>query len=553
MSQQTILSRLYHWEKTTPNDLHFVQPIGAGKVQQLSWAQCMDQTRRMAAHLKSLDFPAGSQIALLAKNSAHWMMADWAIWMAGHVSVPIYPTLNAESVRYILEHSEARLLFVGKLDDWDDMKPGVADDLPGITLPMAPDTQYPQWDDIMANTEPMPGEPERDPQEMATIVYTSGSTGKPKGVMHSFKAFEIVAGASKRLLGVTPADRALSYLPLAHVIERALIETPSCFFGNQVYFTESLETFPQDLRRAKPTVFMSVPRLWCKFESAVNAKIPEKRQKLLFRIPVVSKIFKKKILEQLGLEHARFAGTGSAPLPAVTLDWYRSLGLELLEGYGMSEDFAYSHMSEPGAVRVGYVGVPQDGVETRIAENGEILIKSPGCMMGYFKEPEKTKAAFTDDGFFKTGDMGEYDDENRLKITGRIKELFKTSKGKYVAPVPIENKLNTHPEIEAVCVGGANQPATFGLVMLAEEARTALNDNHRNALGEELKALMNQTNAGLDPHEQMKFLVIVGETWSIANGFLTPTMKIKRNIIEDHYASKIDDWFAQKKTIIWEL
>ena len=240
-------------------------------------------------------------------------------------------------------------------------------------------------------------------------------------------------------------------------------------------------------------------------------------------------------------------------MPAVTLDWYRSLGLELLEGYGMSEDFAYSHMSEPGAVRVGYVGVPQDGVETRIAENGEILIKSPGCMMGYFKEPEKTKAAFTDDGFFKTGDMGEYDDENRLKITGRIKELFKTSKGKYVAPVPIENKLNTHPEIEAVCVGGANQPATFGLVMLAEEARTALNDNHRNALGEELKALMNQTNAGLDPHEQMKFLVIVGETWSIANGFLTPTMKIKRNIIEDHYASKIDDWFAQKKTIIWEL
>lgn len=551
---QTLLGCLYHWEKTTPNAVHMVQPVGGGRVEELTWAQCMDQVRRMATYIQSQNYPARSQIAIIGKNSAHWMLADWAIWLAGHVSVPIYPTLNAETVKYILEHSEARMVFLGRLDDWDEMKAGVPDDLPGIRLPMAPESSYKEWSFVCAANEPMQGDIERDSDEMATIVYTSGSTGQPKGVMHAFRSFEVIGKQFKVELDIDENDRMLSYLPLAHVYERVMVETMSIYAGFRVYFTESLQSFPADLRRARPTFFVSVPRLWTKFQAAVEAKMPRKKQELLFKIPFLGKKVKSKILNQLGLDHVRYAATGSAPLAASTIGWYRSLGLDLLEGYGMSEDMAYSHVTRPGESRIGYVGRPNEGVETRIDDNGEILIKSPAKMLGYFKEPEKTAESFTDDGFFKTGDMGEYDEQGRLRITGRIKELFKISKGKYVAPAPIENKLMADPNVEAVCVGGADQPATCAMVLLAEEVRNALAEGtaDKAAIETELAELVQKVNATLDPHEQMQFAVIVKDVWSIEDGFLTPTMKIKRNVIEKHYAPQIEAWYGSRKSVIWE-
>ncbi|MGB1558754.1 MAG: AMP-binding protein, partial [Oceanococcaceae bacterium] len=179
----TPLGAIYQWEKTRPDVVHFVQPTGGGQVQTYTWAELMDQVRRMAAHLQSLNLPAGSNIALLGKNSAHWIMADYAIWMAGYTSVPLYPTLNADTVEYILEHSEAKAIFVGKLDDWDMMRPGVSDELPMIELPLAPATRGDKWEDLIQRQQPLQGEPDRDLDDTATIVYTSGSTGKPKGVV----------------------------------------------------------------------------------------------------------------------------------------------------------------------------------------------------------------------------------------------------------------------------------------------------------------------------------------------------------------------------------
>ncbi|HSW14464.1 MAG TPA: AMP-binding protein [Solimonas sp.] len=554
-SQRTPLGCLYHWEKTAPNTVHLTQPVGGGKVVDYTWAQIMNEVRRMAAHLKSLNLPPQSQIALLAKNTAHWMMADWAIWMAGHVTVPLYPTLNSETVRYILEHSESKLLFIGKLDEWKDMKPGVPDSMPLITLPMAPaDIAGAKWDDIIAKTAPLQGEPDRELDEMATIVYTSGSTGQPKGVMQSFRSFNICGTLMHSVIPANASDRMLSYLPLAHVAERLVTQNNSTYHGFHVFFADSLSTFVADLRRARPTIFFSVPRLWTKFQLGVCDKLPLKKQKLMFAIPFLGKKVKRKILEQLGLQDVRIAITGAAPLPPPSIAWYRSLGLELLEAFGMSENFAYSHFTRPGMARIGYVGNTNPDVECRIdPETHEILVKSPAQMMGYFKAPEVTATCYTADGFFRTGDMGEIDQQGRLKVTGRVKELFKTSKGKYVAPVPIENKVGAHPKVEAVCVGGANQPATFALVLLSEETRKIVaGGGDRTAIDSELTELLEQVNSTLDPHEHMQFAVIVKDAWGIDNGFLTPTMKIKRNIIEKRYEPQVDQWFSTRKTVIWE-
>ncbi len=552
-TERSPLACLYHWERTSPDVVHFTQPIGGGRVVEYTWREIMDQVRRMAAYLKSLNLPEHSQIALLGKNSAHWIMADWAIWMAGHVTVPLYPTLNAETVRYTLDHSESKLLFVGKLDDWKSMKPGVPESMPVIRLPLSPETEGDTWDAIVARTEPLNGEPDRSLDELATIVYTSGSTGLPKGVMQSFRSFNIVGSLMKETMLVGPDDRMLSYLPLAHVAERLVVQNQSTYYGFHVFFAESLDTFVDDLRRARPTIFFSVPRLWTKFQLAVTDKLPMHKQRILFAIPFLGKKLKRKILEQLGLENVRLAFTGAAPLPPSTIAWYRGLGLELLEAYGMSENMAYSHFTKPEAPRIGYVGHPNPGVECRIGENGEILVKSPAQMMGYYKEPEKTAECYTPDGFFKTGDMGEIDEEGRVRITGRVKDLFKTSKGKYVAPVPIENRLGAHPKLEAVCVGGANQPATFALMLLSEDTRKSLaNGGSRADVESEIVALMDEVNATLDPHERLQCSVIVREPWTIDNGLLTPTMKIKRNVIEKRYEPHVERWFSSGQRVVWE-
>ena len=550
---QLALDDAYRWEEKAPNQLWMTQPIGNGEVETYTWAQGMDQARRMATHLKSLNLEPGSHIALISKNCAHFILTDLAIWMAGHVSVALYPTLNADTIEYILDHSESKLLVVGKLDGWDEVQKGIPAGMPCISLPLAPPNEYESWGSVIERTEPMEGKPSRRAEEAAIIVYTSGSTGRPKGVMHNFGAIAASVDGAEQIFHAGTKDRMLSYLPLAHVFERFFVEVQGLRTGLQLFFAESLNTFVADLNRAQPTVFISVPRLWLKFQLGVFHKLPPEKLARLLRVPLLNRVIKKKVLTGLGLQHVRLAASGSAPIPPDLIQWYRDLGLELLEGYGMSEDFAYSHASHPGHGRVGYVGSPMPGVEVKISDEGEILIKSPGNMMNYYKQPELTAECYTEDGYFRTGDRGERDEEGRLKITGRVKELFKTSKGKYVAPVPIENLINNNNHVEMCCVTGSGQPQPFALVLLAEELLPKLSDaNVRAEIEAEMETLLKEVNQRVEGFERLQFLTVVKDPWLIENGFLTPTMKMKRTKLEDTYGPKVDEWYGAGRRIIWE-
>ena len=283
--KKDLLQRFLHWEKTSPDRVYMTQPHthkgGDGSVTDFTWAQVGDQARRMAAHLKALGLPPQSHIALLGLNSAHWIMADLAIWMAGHVTVPLYPTLNADTAQYILDHAEVKLLFLGKMDGeseaWRHLQAGLPQNLPMIGLPMSPRGDIPQWGELIARHLPLRKLHEPQWDELATIVYTSGSTGRPKGVMHSFRSMTAGLYGASEMWEVTPDERMLSYLPLAHVAERAVVESASLFHGFRVYFADKLDTFQQDLKRARPTLFFSVPRLWTKFYLSINDKLPPRK------------------------------------------------------------------------------------------------------------------------------------------------------------------------------------------------------------------------------------------------------------------------------------
>ncbi len=547
----TGLDCLYEHERQTPGLRSLSQAMSEHTVQDFTWAQVADGARRMAAHLQQQAWPAGSKIAILSKNCAWWLMSDLAIWMAGHVSVPLYPTLSAETIAQILAHSEARACFVGKLDGWAAMKPGIPAGMPCISYPLSPEDAkagYPGWDAICAAQAPLAGNPVRAANELCTLVYTSGTTGEPKGVMHSFGGFAWVARAMLALSPADAGDRALSHLPLAHVAERVVVEHAWLFAGVQVFFAHSLESFAADMQRARPTIFFTVPRLWLKFQQAVHAKLPPARLKALLRLPVVGGLLRRKILRTLGLDQCRIAASGAAPMPASLLAWYADLGLPVSEGLGMSEN-GVSHVTTPGELgQQGTVGRSLPGIDVRIdAGTGELQLRSPGMMLGYYKAPELTRQTFTEDGWLRTGDQVALDARGNLRVTGRLKELFKTSKGKYVTPAPIEGKLGAHPAVEACVVAGAGAAQPLALAMLSAEAAAQPAEGLATQLGAHLEAV----NATLAPHERLSCLVLTRTPWSVDNGLITPTFKVKRQRIEQLFGEHFEAWAGQGRQVLW--
>jgi long-chain acyl-CoA synthetase len=551
-----LLARALHWARTTPDRTWLYQPVDDNQIRQITWAEALDEARRLATWLGTFDFPAGSSIAMLAKNSAHFVIFELAIWLAGHRTVALYPTLTAQSVRQVLDHSDARLIFVGKLDGWSTMKDGIPADMPTVACSLSPKDareRFLLWEEVIAKHEPQRGDPIPDPDAIAMLMYTSGSTGIPKGVAHSHRTMAIPPIGYAKDFSLSANDRFFSYLPLSHTFERTLVMACCIRHGATIHFGRSLETFNSDLSAARPTLFFSIPRLWIRFQAAVFEKQPREKLDRLLRIPIVRGIVGRKVLTQLGLDSCRMAFTSSAPLPADVMRWFESLGLTMIEGLGMTEDFAYSHRSLPQKVRIGYVGSPAPGVVSRISPEGELQVKTPTAMIGYYKAPDLTAEAFTDDGFFRTGDRGEFDEQGRLRLTGRLKELFKTSKGKYVAPAPIENALNGSGIIEQSCVMGEGQQQPFAVVMLnaALRAESATAEG-RAAVVAKLRKLRDTVNTALDPHERLQLLAVTHDEWTIAAGMLTPTLKIKRAAIEARYRAFVDRWYGAKDVVQFE-
>ncbi|WAJ35553.1 AMP-binding protein [Pseudomonas sp. GOM7] len=545
------LELFYEREARHPNKRYMVQPLPGGQLLELSWADVGEQARRAANWLRSRELPPGSRIAIVSKNCAHWIIADLAIWMAGHVSVPLYPNLTADSLRQVLVHSEAALAFIGKLDDWPSMAPGLPEGVPTISLPLHPLGSFDyRWDDLQCSA-PIQDDPKPAPGQLATIIYTSGTTGMPKGVMHSFSNLGFAASNATGLFGVNEDDRVISYLPLCHVAERMFVELASLYGGQTVFFAESLDSFLDDLKRARPTVMFGVPRIWTKFQMGVYTKMPAHKLERLLRLPIIGRIVGRKVLAGLGLDAVRYALSGAAPVPEALLNWYRRLGMEIQEVYGMTENCGYSHVCRPGRFKQGWIGQNNPGVEVRIAEDGEVQVRSGANMQGYYKEPLKTAEAITDDGFLRTGDKGEQDAEGNLRLTGRIKEIFKTSKGKYVAPAPIENRLGEHPRIEQVCVVGDGLPQPIALCVLSDIGRQESANEARAGLESSLRALVEEINGRLDQHERLQGLVLVKEVWGVDNGFLTPTLKIKRAVIEGIYGERFGEWQQRGEVVLW--
>ncbi|MFQ1880906.1 AMP-binding protein [Aeromonas veronii] len=541
------LEMLYHWERQCPDRTYLRQTINREYVD-FTWGEVADEARRMVTALRHLGLVAGDKVALLSKNCAQWFIADLAMQMGQYVSVPIYPTANVDTIEYVLRHSEAKAIFVGKLDDWKSQEAGVPADLLRIAFPYDTMPASHQWDDLLEAHEPIPDSPVQAPDSLLSLVYTSGSTGKPKGAMLSVERYAWSCEKLVETVSLSQADRGFSYLPLAHITERVYIYGGSLYGGATIAFPESLDTFIEDVKRCRPTVFISVPRLWAMFRIKIHEKLPQKKLELLLKIPLISGLIKRKLQKGLGLDQARVLGCGSAPVSPALLEWYLSIGLKVTEAWGMTENHAYSTINYPfRADKIGTVGKAGIGVTIKISDEGEILCRCEGMMLGYYKDPEHSAEAIDAEGWLHTGDMGKLDKEGYLTITGRMKDVFKTAKGKYVAPVPIEGLLGQEPIIEQLCVIGYGMPQPIALVQLAESAMKG----NREEVNARLEAARVRVNDQLESHAKIRGILVVKTPWNIENGVLTPTMKIKRHLLEQKYAHVGERW-PSSQVVVWE-
>ncbi|MGR5157445.1 AMP-binding protein [Vibrio owensii] len=537
------------WAEERPNEVYLKQIINRQFVE-FTYADVADKALKLVTALRNLGVQPGEKVALVSKNCAEWFICDLAMMLGDYVSVPIFPTAGADTIEYCVTHSESKALIGGKLDD-PAATQQVIDSMPdliSIALPYdtAPKCQY-QFNEIIADVEPSAERPQHHDDKLMSLVYTSGTSGLPKGAMLTYGAFSWSVQQLINHIGIQENDRLFSYLPLAHITERVYIFGSSIMGGVTTAFPESLDTFIEDVKMHRPTLFISVPRLWTLFQQRIQDKLPQKKLNILLKIPFVNSLIKKKLADGLGLDQARVLGCGSAPVSPALLEWYRSVGLNITEAWGMTESFAYSTLNYPfRADKIGSVGNAGPGIELKIADDDEIMVRGKGLFSGYYKNDIATQESFDSEGWLHTGDIGSIDADGYLTIQGRKKDTFKTAKGKFVAPVPIEKKLFEYSRVEMMCLIGLGLPAPILLVVPHDFPNF---DKERYA--RTTRKVVARMNQELESHEQIKGVLMIQDPWSIENGILTPTLKIKRHVLEQKYHEIGHNW-PKGELVVWE-
>ncbi|WP_133127133.1 AMP-binding protein [Legionella nagasakiensis] len=530
--------------------IYLRQPKG-GVWHEFTWAEVMRQARQVARFLQTLGLKKGAHVAIFSKNCAEWFIADFGISLAGMVNVPLFSNQHENSIEYVLEHAEVKLVFVGKLDKPLETRRYIPERLTTISFDYHTNlhTTY-RWSDVLAS-EPREDIVFPEAGDVYTIIYSSGTSGTPKGAVYTHEAIA-------NYLAIFPADirrmtdlehhHLLSYLPLAHVYERSAIELGSLAIACDVSFVESLEIFAENLREVKPTLFAAVPRIWGVFQHKIEQKLPPILLRSLLKIPFLSGFIKNKIKHQLGLQCSRGNISGASHLPTGISDFFDKLGIPIQEGYGQTENFAYATLSLLQERRLGYVGTPRLQVEIKLDDNHELLMKCPCLMVCYYKDKEATKKAFTEDGWLRTGDIVDIDARQRVKILGRLSENFKNQKGEFIAPTPIEKNFSTNPMIEHLCLVGQELESNVLLVSLNQQARK----QPKQEVIESLQKMLRTVNTELKSYEKISHILLVLEEWTTENDLLTPTLKVKRRVVEERYQNFIHRAIEQSEPIVWE-
>lgn len=552
-----------------------------------TYAEVEDFARRAAGALAESGVERGARAAILSGNRLEWALADWACLCAGVVVVPVYDTLPAAQVAYILKDSEASLVFASDAEQAAKASEAAASagrDVKIVSFDACDGADAVSWEDFLASGASLAAEDFRAkarrarPDDVATMIYTSGTTGTPKGVMLTHDNIASNVWAASQTLHVGSDDSTISFLPLSHVLQRMI---DYLFFSAGCHVTHgAIDSVADDIKRLRPTLLASVPRLYEKVYQKVlgatgikgklvkwaagvgrEAALAEEAGRaapawLRARRGVADKLVFSKLREGLGGRLRFFVSGGAALAPEINR-FFLGAGIRILEGYGLSETSPVTNVNTLDHFRIGTVGRPVPGTEIRIADDGEILVRGPQVMKGYHGLEEQTREVLTDDGWFSTGDVGELSADGFLTITDRKKDLIKTSGGKYVAPQPIENRLKQNPIFEqAVVVGEGRQfcavlvaPALDFLQQWADTAGLAGTPRElleNPACQQHVEEQVFGALRNLARFETPKKIGLICEPLTIENGALTPTQKVKRRVVAERYAAMIDDFYDER-------
>ncbi|HUJ61548.1 MAG TPA: long-chain fatty acid--CoA ligase [Kofleriaceae bacterium] len=587
MTRDTIPQRVLRQAAERPTAIAYCAKSD-GRWLETSWKSYAEQIRTAARALIALGMPRGGKVSILGYNRPEWAIFDHAAMMAGGVPAGIYTTCSPDEVQYIIHHSESVAVLVENAAQLAKVKARRAQ-LPllrwivmmrGAT---ATGDDVLTWDDFLAKADAVP-ESELDQRidaieqaDLATLIYTSGTTGPPKGVMLSHGNLAWTSKTLLDIVGRRTGDVLLSYLPLSHIAEQMCTLHNPATAGNTVYFSESLEKLADNIKEARPTVFFGVPRIWEKFHAVLAAKMAEATgaKKLLLEraravcsavhaykdrgepVPrllelqyrLATRLVTSKIKAALGFDRVQELLSGAAPIAPDVLEFFASIDLPIHEIYGQSEDCGPTSCNLHGRTKVGSVGPAIPGLTVKIAEDGEILVKGPNVFLGYYKEPEAT-AETLQDGWLCSGDLGAFDRDGFLSITGRKKEIIITAGGKNIAPKNIEAALKESPLIgEAVVIGDRRKYLTALITLDEAAARKLAPDGElarAPAIRSAIQVRIDEVNQQLARVEQVKKFAILARPFAIDSGELTPTLKIKRKVVAQKYATEIEAMYADE-------